>query len=189
MLAGLDREERLGLAGKGAAGEGDADGAHAVVGVAGVAFDGGEVVAAGRACAGGLEDIKPAGDAAPAVGLGRWRREHVVGDEHGAAVDAVGAQPLLGHAEVEHVAAVVAEGEEHTGAAVSRLGNPVRLLARWTGEDVTDHRRRRHAGADQAVEGGIMAGTAADDHRDVARRRCAGGDHAGCARDSPQIRP
>ena len=143
-------------------------------------FDVGDAVAARGGGPGRLEDVEPAGNAAPAVSLFRGCGEHVVRDEHGAGVDAVGAQARFRHAEVHDVAAVVAEGEEHAGAAIDRLGHAIALLAGGRGEDVPDGRAGGETVADQPVEGGVVPGAATNDHADLARRwRAVGNDAAG----------
>jgi hypothetical protein len=156
------------------------------VGAAGEFLDGVEGIAAGGAGAGGLEDVEAAGDAPPAFRLLRPRREHVVGHQHRPGVDSLGAQPAFGHPEVHDVAGVVAEGEEDPGTAIGGPGDAVGLLAGGAGEDVADGGGCRHPLPDQAVEGGVMAGAAADDDRDPARPRRPPGDHAGGVRHLPQ---
>ena len=92
-LTGRDAEERLILTRHRAPREGDSRRAHARIGVASQRFDVVETIAAGGGRPGALEDEEAARDAAPAVGLLRACGEHVVGDQHGARIDAFGAKP------------------------------------------------------------------------------------------------
>ena len=89
-------------------------------------------------------------------------RGDVVGDGDGAAVDAVGAQPVLRGVEVEHVAGVVAVAEEHAAAVVRGLRDRVDLLRRRRGEEVAHRGAVGEALADESAERGVVAGAAAD---------------------------
>ena len=188
-LAGRDAEKGLVLARHRASGEGHPSRAHARVGVAGERFDIIQTIAARGRRPGALEDVKAARDAAPAVGFLRAGGEHIVGDQHRPRIDAFGAKPGLGHAEVHDVAAVVAEGEENAGAAIDRFRHPVALLTGGRREDVADGRGRGQPLADQSVERRIVPRATADDHRHAPGRRRAVGHHPGRARDAPQIPP
>ena len=78
---------------------------------------------------GALEHKEAARDAAPAIGFLRTGGKHIVSHQHGAYIHALSAEPGFGHAEVHHVAAVVAEGEENAGAGIDCLRYSIALLA------------------------------------------------------------
>ena len=171
-------EQRLRLAGQGAAVEGDAERPGAVVGAAGQPLD----LVEGRALLGGgagdLEDREVAGDAAALLDLVRRGAPDVVGDQHGAAVDALGLQLVLGGVEVQHVTGVVAVAEQHPAALVGGLGDGVGPLGGRRGEQVAHGRAVGQAGADEAGEGRVVPGPAADHDRHRGLGRPRGPDHA-----------
>ena len=114
---------------------------------------------------GDLEDRQVAGDAATLLELVRRGAPDVVGDQHGAAVDALGPQLVLGGVEVEHVAGVVAVAEQHPTTLIGFLGHGVGPLRRRRGEQVAHRRAMGEAGADEAGEGRVVPGPTADDDR------------------------
>ena len=175
MDAEADRHAALGhaeqgrlRAGERAAGEGDAEGAGALVRELREPGDLGEVAARLRGGGGDAEDGEVAGDAAALVLLVGSGREDVVGDGHGLAGDPFGAEAVLRGVEVEHVAGVVAVAEEHAAAVVGGLGDRDDLLRRGRGEEVPHRRAVRESGSDESAEGGVVARPAADDDGDLA---------------------
>ena len=85
-----------------------------------------EAVEFGSGAAGDLDHVDVAGDAAPVVHALRRRGGDVVGDAHGAHLDAVVLQHLGGHVEVHIVAGIVAIEEQHALAAMHGLGGRAR---------------------------------------------------------------
>ena len=76
----------------------------------------------------GAEHPEAACDAPAVLRPGRrGARDHVVGDQHDADVDALRTRLLRGEPEVHHIAAVVAEREQDAGAAIERPDGPIRL--------------------------------------------------------------
>ncbi len=177
-VTGVHREQRLGLAGQRAAVERDAEGAGGGVGLACGRLHPGQVVAAVGGRAGDLEDEQSAGDPAPVVGvLGRAGGD-VVRHQHGAVVDALAGEPPSGETEVHDVAGVVAETEQHAGAAVGRAGGAVDLLGARAGEDVADDGSVGEAVADQPGERRVVPAPAADDDGHLAGPRHVPADDA-----------
>jgi hypothetical protein len=127
-VAGFNLEQGLCLAREGAAVERDAEAHGRRVGLAGNRLDLVQRVPAIGGSAGDLEDHEIADHTPPFRALLLRRGCHIVGDQHGAAVDAFGAEALLGGAEVHHVAGVVAETEQHARATVECLPGAVGLL-------------------------------------------------------------
>ena len=99
-----------GLAGlrHGAGRQGDAHGAAAVGGALRDRGDAGEIEPGIGGGARDLEGQHHAGHAAALLALGERRARHVVGEQHGGAVNVVHLDELAGHVEVHDVAAVIA---------------------------------------------------------------------------------
>ncbi len=161
-LPGGDVEEGFAGAGEGAAVEGDAEGTGAVVGPDGQPFDVVQVQSGFGGGAGDLEDRQVPGDAAALVDLVQGCAGDVVGDQDGAGLDAFGVEPELRLAEVEDVPGVVAVAEQDAAAGVGGFGHPVDLSGGGGREHVPARRGGGQAGPDQAGEGRVVAGAAAD---------------------------
>ncbi len=86
---------------------------------------------------------------------------------------------------MQDVTGVVAVHQQHSGAAVRGLGHRVDLPGGGRGEDVADGRAVGEPPADQAGEGGVVAGAAADDHGDLAGRGGRGPDDSAGDRPHP----
>jgi hypothetical protein len=153
--------------GEGAAGEGHPEGAGCGVGAAAELFDGVEVESLFRRGPEHLEDREVSGDAATLRDLVFAAGGDVVGDLDNAHVEALRAEALGGLTEVEHVAGVVAETQHDTATGLGGAGNPAHLPGRGGREDVAVGDARGEAGADEAGEGRVVAGAAADDNRDT----------------------
>jgi hypothetical protein len=123
------------------------------------------VAALGRG-ADDLLDHERAGDAAPAGGVGRVLDSDVVVDDDRRVV---AGQHLGGHLEVHHVAGIVLDDEERSGAAVDGLGRGEHLVGRRRGEDLARAGRVEHAVADEAGMQRLVARAAARDQRHLAR--------------------
>ena len=102
----------------------------------------------------------------------------VVGDQDRAGLDALGVQAQLGLAEMQHVPGVVAVAQQHPAAGVGGLGHPVDLAGRGRGEHVPARRAGGQAGPDEAGEGRVVPGAAADHQGDLPGRDLGGADHA-----------
>ena len=95
------------------------------------------------------------------------------------------AQLVLGGVEVQHVTGVVAVAEQHPPPLVRRLRDGVGLLGRRRGEQVAHRRAVGQAGADEAREGRVVPGSAADHDGDRGFGRPGGADHAAGHRPHP----
>ena len=175
-LPRLDGEQRLIGAGHGAAGEGDAEGVRRRVGRGHHPLHLVEVRTGLGGRAGDLVDGERAGDPPPLALLLGAGRGDVVGDVDDPGVDALGDQPVGGDPEVQPVTGVVAEAKHDPGPTVGGPGDPVDLLGRRRGEQVTEHGAVGEPGAHDAVVGRVVARTAADDQADLALQRPAGAD-------------
>ena len=161
-------EQRLGLAGQGAAAETHGHGAGAVVSLLGDADQVVEGDAICRGGTGGLEDGEGADVAAALLSLLGLGGGDVVGDVEGAAVDAVLDEAVAGHVEVHLVAGVVTTDDEDARALVDGAGDAQDVLGRGRGEDVADDGGVHEAVTDDAAERGIVAGAATVDDGDLA---------------------
>ena len=167
-LPSVDGEERRIRTREGAPGQRHPDGEGELVRPAREALDLVDPEAPGRGRTHDLEDREIAGDAA-AVGHLR-RRGDVVGDGDDPGLDALVGEQVDRTGELQDVAGVVAEAEEHAGAAVGGPCDRHRLRRRRGGEDVAADRAVGHALADPAGKGRVVAGAAAEDDRDLSRR-------------------
>ena len=169
-LAGIDREQRIGPARQGAAVEGHAKGYRGPVRLVRHRHHRVDVQPGlGR----GADDLEhrhvardtPAPGAVVGPGAG-----HVVGDGQDARLDPLGPQAFGGGTEVQHVARIVAEAQDHPAAPVRGLGDAVNPRGRGRGEDIPRHRRIRQPGADIAQKGRVMPRPAAHQQRHLAAR-------------------
>ena len=96
------------------------------------------------------------------------RGSDVVGGEHRAGLDVVHRQHLGSHVEVHDVAGIVAIHEQHAGAAAGGLRAFDDRIGRRRGEDVADRAGVGQPLADEAEEGRLVPGSAADDQSDLA---------------------
>ena len=99
---------------------------------------------------------------------------NIVGQQHGGGADVLHLHHVAGHVEVHHVAAVVAVEAQHAGAAIGRAHRLRHLVGAGRGEHLADGAGIQQALADIAGEDRQMAGAAAGDDADLARRRRAG---------------
>ena len=113
--------------------------------------DGRQVVAPLRARTGDLLQQDRRADAAPARRVERVLDRDVVVHEHRLDRDAVIGGVLGRELEVHHVARVVLDDVDHSGAAVDRLGRGEHLLRDRRGEDLAGARGVEHALADEAA--------------------------------------
>jgi hypothetical protein len=97
----------------------------------------------------------------------------------------VGAQPLLRLTEVQNVAGVVSEGQQHAFALVGGLGDRVHLLGRRGSEQVSHRGAVRESLPDQTAERGVVARTAAHDDGHRGARRDRGTHDASGNRNHP----
>src|SRR5690606_23641466 len=119
-------------------------------------------------------------DAAAVVVPVGGRGGDVVGHQEDGDVRALGAQAAGGRTEVEHVAGVVAERDEDACARVGGAAHVEHLAGRRGREDVAADGGVGQAVADQAGEGRVVPGPAADDDGDLARAGAVrAGDAAG----------
>ena len=125
-----------------------------------------------------LEDREIPCDSPPLLRLGGIPRGDVVGDHQGVGLDTLGAKPLNGLPEVQHVAGVVAEPHQHPGPAMNRLQHRIGLGGRGGTENVAAHRAVGEPVANPAREGRVVPGTAAIHDRDLPGRREGGTRHA-----------
>src|SRR4051794_29621993 len=153
----LPAEQRLGGPWHRPTVERGGEGAGAVVGVPGDAFDGVQVHALLGRGARGLEAGEVARDTPPLRPLGRRSTGHVIGDQHVARIDAFGRQPLDGLAEVHHVAGVVPGAEENAGTTVRGTPDGGGLSRGRRGEDVAHDRPVGETRTDDSAECGVMA--------------------------------
>ncbi|MPM83978.1 hypothetical protein SDC9_131048 [bioreactor metagenome] len=123
-------EQRLRGARQRAAVEGHAERAGAIIGSPGEFGDLVDGVAALGGGAGNLEDDHIAGHAAAFAGVIARSGGHVVGDLDGAHVVALGAQTFGGLAEMQHIAGVVAIGDDDAATVVGGLRDGVGLGGR-----------------------------------------------------------
>ncbi len=107
---------------------------------------------------------------------GRVERD-VVGDEHGPDLVALGAGEIGTEPEVEDVAGVVLDDEQHPGAAVDRVDRRLHLHGARAREHFTGTRRGEQPGADEPGMHGLVARAAAGDERDQAGSRQIGAGH------------
>ena len=180
--ARLHVEERLSGPGQGAAVEGDAEGAGAVVRPV---EDLDDLVDAQARLAGRrrhLEDGQVPGDAAALEMLVGGSGGDVVGDQDAAGVDPLTLEALGGLPEVQDVPGVVAEADEDAGAPVRGLAHGVGLRGRRRGEDVPAHGAVGESLADPSGEGRVVARSAADDEAHLP------GGGAGGAHDAAEDR-
>jgi hypothetical protein len=124
-VAWLHPEQRFGLPREGATVERHAKAERSSVGLARQRFHPVDVVTAVGGRAGDLKYHEVTDHPTAFRTLLRRCGGHVVRDEHRAAIDTLGAEPLLRDAEVQHITGVVAEAEQHPGAAVQCLTGPV----------------------------------------------------------------
>ena len=171
-------EQRLAGARQRAAAKGDAEGDGAAVGDPRQPLHIVERHAGLRGRAGDLEDDDVARDAPAQRGAFGGRAGDIVGDRQDARVDALGGQTPRRRAEVEHVAGVIAEAEQHPAAAIGQPGDPRDRARRGRGENVAGDSGVGETGADIARESGIVTGAAADDDRHFAGRRRRGAQNA-----------
>ncbi len=163
-----DREERFVGARERAAGEGDTEAPRPVVRALGEGGDGVEVVPALGRGAGDLEHAEVPGDPATLVRPVRRCAGDVVGHPDRADRDAPRLEGPGGGVEVEHVAGVVAVGEEDSPAVVDGGRHRGDLLGARAGEEVPHRRARREAVPHEAAERRVVAGATADDEGDGA---------------------
>ena len=160
----------------GAGTEGDTD---AVAVVVEFAAEGGEAVEVVAPAGGGAEqffDEDGAGDATASGGVEAVFDGHIViGEDDGDGVPHV-VQEFGGGFEVQDVAGVVFDDEQHAAPAVHRFGAGEDLIRRGRGEDFARHGAVEHAVADVAAVHGFVAAAAAADEANFAdnRRVCAG---------------
>ena len=173
-----NREKRAVGAGERAAGEGDSEGARGRVRLGENALDLLEVLAGLGGRPRDLEDREVPRNAAALVEFVLGAGGYVVGDHQGVGGDSLRAQTLDGLAEMQDVARVVPESHEHSGAAVCRLENRVRLGARRGGEDVPAHGAVGDPGAYPAGERRVVTRSAAVDHGHLPLRSRGGADDA-----------
>ena len=112
--------------------------------------------------AGDLVDEERAGDAAGLRQVGQ--RDVVVDDDH-RDLEAEGAGPLGGEAEVQPVAGVVLDDQQAPGRAGDGEDAGEHRVDRGRGEDVAADRGGQHAAADEAGMRRLVAGAAAGDQR------------------------
>src|SRR5690606_30978794 len=129
----------------------------------GEAVDLGQVGALLRGSARELEHHEVSRDAAAVVVPVGGRGGDVVGHQEDGDVRALGAQAAGGRTEVEHVAGVVAERDEDACARVGGAAHVEHLAGRRGREDVAADGGVGQAVADQAGEGRVVPGPAADD--------------------------
>ncbi len=107
-----------------------------------------------------------AGDAARLRGVGQG---DVVGDQHAGHVDAFGARALGGQAEIEPVAGVVLDHQQHPGRVGAGADRGQHRFYPRRGEQVAGDGAAEHAGADEAGMRRFVAGAAAGQHRHLRR--------------------
>src|SRR5699024_3659153 len=121
---------------------------------------------------GDLEHRQVTGDPA-ALGMDLGGGD-VVGDGEDPGLDALLGQYLHGTAELQHVAGVVAEPEQHTTARGGGAGHGDSLGGRGGGNDVAADGAVGHPLPDPAGERRVVAGAAAQHERDLTRRGLGG---------------
>ncbi len=167
-------EDGLAGGGHGAGGQGHAHAAAIAVGLAGQVGALLQVVAGFGRRADDLLDEDRGPDAAPAGSVEAVLHGHVVIDEDVLDGDALGMGQIGGHLEIEYVAGVVLDQEQHARAAVDGLGRLVHLVGRGRGEDRAGAGRVEHTHADEAAVHRLVAAAAAGDDGHLAGHRGVG---------------
>ncbi len=139
-------------------------------GFAGVPRDLGERQAGRRRRAGDAMHEHRAGQAAPAGMFATRGERDVVGDDHRLDVDPFRARDLGGEPEIEPVAGVVLDDQQHAGRAAHGADRVEHRVDRRRREHFARHRRAQHAAADITGMRGFVAGAAARHERDLAAR-------------------
>ena len=103
---------------------------------------------------GDLEDGQIPGDTAPVGHLVERGTGNIVGDDHGAGVDAFSPQALLRLAELHPVAGVVAIAEQHPSSAIDGPRHPVGLPGGRRSKYLAAHRRGGQAGPTSPAKAG-----------------------------------
>src|SRR5699024_10687490 len=156
----------------------EAEGTGGVIGLEGDALGLVDVGAGLDRGAGDLEHGQVTGDPAPVAVVGGGVGDDVVADLDDPHVDALGAQLLRCTAEVQHVAGVVAEAQDHAAAVLRVAGDRVDLGGGGGGEDVAARGAVAHARTHPAGEGGVVARAATDHQGGLALRRLGRAHHA-----------
>ena len=114
---------------------------------------------------------------APSGGKQAVFDRHVIIHQHRRHRDAAVVQQLGGGFEVEHVAGVVLDQQQHPGAAVDRLAALVHFIRRRRGENFARTGAVEHPFADETAVHRLMAAAAAGQDRHFAHYRRVSAGH------------
>jgi hypothetical protein len=109
--------------------------------------------------------------------LGRGAGD-IVSHEQYARVDAAGSQSLRRQAEIQHIARIIAEAEDHAAAVIGSPGHANSGSGGWGSKHIASHGSIGKARTDIARKGRIMARTTTDHDRHLALRHGRRPDHA-----------
>ena len=127
--------------------------------------------------AGELLDEERRTSSAAARGVGAVLDGDIIVDEHGLGRNPGGGEHLGGHHEVQTVARVVLDDEQHTGVGRHSRRGLIDLSHRRGGEDRSRRRSVQHAGSDEPGVKGFVSRTTAGDDRDLSGHRGIGTGH------------
>src|SRR5204863_8958924 len=127
-------------------------------------------------------------DAAPPCGIQAVLHGDVVVDHHGLDLDVLAAGEVGGHLEVHHVARVVLDDVEHSGAAVHGLRRIEHLVGRRRREHLARTGGVEHPEPDEAPMHRLVAWASARDEPDLALHRGIGAnDHVRIELDAHEV--
>ena len=171
-------KQRLFRPRQGTAGEGNAEGDGAGVGLERDPLDLVEIEPGFGRRADNLEHHQITRHTTTQLGLVGRAAGHVVGHRQDAHIDAFGLQTLGRQTEIHHVTGVFAEAKQDAAAAMREAGHVRDAVRRRRRKNVTGNSRIGHAGADKTGECRVVPGTATNDQRHLALRRGRRAQHA-----------